>query len=80
MSATVEDRWKELYKKRVAERDEHVRESWVKAMEVRLVREELEKCRKGEGPNALENCKWLADKYVQMLQDNKLKGYKIIET
>jgi hypothetical protein len=42
-------------------------------MEVRLVRDELEKCRKGEGPNAMENCRWLAEKYTQMLQDNKVK-------
>ncbi|KAF7317085.1 hypothetical protein HMN09_00443200 [Mycena chlorophos] len=70
---------KELYRKKLEERDDHIRESWVKAMEVRLVREELEKCRRGEGPNALENCKWLADKYQQMLVDNKLQGYKVIE-
>ncbi|KAJ7454806.1 NADH-ubiquinone oxidoreductase 12 kDa subunit [Mycena latifolia] len=59
--------------------DAFIRESWVKAMEVRLVREELEKCRKGEGSNSMENCRWLADKYAQMLQDNKLQGYKRIE-
>ncbi|KAF7312101.1 hypothetical protein MIND_00222400 [Mycena indigotica] len=78
--STVQDATKELYRKRIEAREDHIRESWVKAMEVQLVREELEKCRKGEGPNALENCKWLAEKYSQMLQDNKLKGYKIIET
>ncbi|KAJ7242773.1 hypothetical protein B0H12DRAFT_1023466, partial [Mycena haematopus] len=54
-------------------RDEHIKESWVKAMEVRLVRDELEKCRKGEGVNAMENCLWLAEKYTQMLQDNKVR-------
>lgn len=53
-------------------RDLVIKESWVKAMEVRLVREELEKCRKGEGPNAMENCRWLAEKYAQMLKDNKV--------
>ncbi|KAJ7178848.1 hypothetical protein C8R43DRAFT_974439 [Mycena crocata] len=60
-------------------RDQHIQESWVKAMEVRLVRDELEKCHKGEGQNALENCRWLAEKYAKMLQDNKLRGYKTIE-
>ncbi|KAJ7056625.1 NADH-ubiquinone oxidoreductase 12 kda subunit mitochondrial precursor [Mycena amicta] len=80
MSATVDDATKEMYRKKIEAREEHIRESWVKAMEVRLVRDELEKCRKGEGPNALENCKWLAEKYADMLQHNKLKGYKIIET
>lgn len=57
----------------MAARDAFVKESWVKAMEVRLVRDELEKCRKGEGANAMENCRWLAEKYAQMLQDNKVR-------
>ena len=46
-------------------------------MEVRLVREELEKCQKGEGVNHYENCKWLADKYLQMLQDNRVRWVNI---
>ncbi|KAF9453439.1 NADH-ubiquinone oxidoreductase 12 kDa subunit [Macrolepiota fuliginosa MF-IS2] len=66
-------------KEKLAERDHHIRESWVKAMEARLVRDELEKCQKGEGVNHYENCKWLADKYIQMLQDNRVKGYKRID-
>lgn len=53
--------------------DEMIKESWVKAMEVRLVREELEKCRKGEGPNAMENCRWLVEKYQQMLVEAKVR-------
>ncbi|KAJ7086067.1 hypothetical protein B0H15DRAFT_845163 [Mycena belliarum] len=69
----------QMYKAKMAAQDAFIRESWVKAMEVRLVRDELEKCRKGEGPNSMENCRWLADKYAQMLQDNKIKGYKVIE-
>ncbi|KAJ7284632.1 hypothetical protein C8J57DRAFT_1497529 [Mycena rebaudengoi] len=60
-------------------RDEHIKESWVKAMEVRLVRDELDKCRKAEGANSLESCRWLAEKYTQMLKDNQLRGYKVIE-
>jgi hypothetical protein len=58
---------------KMAARDDFIKESWVKAMEVRLVRDELEKCRKGEGVNAMENCRWLAEKYTQMLQDNKVR-------
>lgn len=46
-------------------------------MEVRLVRDELEKCQKGEGVNHYENCKWLADKYLQMLQDNRVRRVKL---
>ncbi|KAJ6570216.1 hypothetical protein DFH09DRAFT_1313416 [Mycena vulgaris] len=80
MSAVdADDVSKQMYKAKMVVQNELIKESWVKAMEVRLVRDELEKCRKGEGPNAMENCRWLADKYAQMLQENKLKGYKTIE-
>jgi len=43
-------------------------------MEVRLVRDELEKCQKNEGVNHYENCGWLADKYIQMLQNNRVRA------
>lgn len=58
---------------KLEERDNHIRESWVKAMEVRLVREELEKCQRGEGVNHYENCKWLSEKYLTMLKTNKVR-------
>ncbi|KZT29702.1 hypothetical protein NEOLEDRAFT_1174720 [Neolentinus lepideus HHB14362 ss-1] len=64
---------------RLKARDEHLRESWVHAMEARIVRDELKKCQRGEGVNHLENCKWLADKYADMLKENRVKGYKIID-
>jgi hypothetical protein len=38
-------------------------------MEARLVREELAKCRKGEGVNSYQNCKYLADLYLELLKD-----------
>ena len=41
-------------------------------MEARLVREELEKCLKGEGVNHYENCKWLSDKYLKMMKENRV--------
>jgi hypothetical protein len=41
-------------------------------MQARLVRDELEKCNKYEGVNALQNCKWLADMYIEMLRENKV--------
>lgn len=69
----------ELLKAKIQEREDHLRESWVKAMEARLVQDELVKCHRYEGVNHLENCKWLADKYIQMLQENRVKGYKKIE-
>ncbi|KAH7930233.1 hypothetical protein BV22DRAFT_1001209, partial [Leucogyrophana mollusca] len=64
---------------RLQEREDFVRESWVKAMEARLVRDELVKCQRYESVNHLENCRWLAEKYSKMLQENKVKGYKKID-
>ena len=41
-------------------------------MEVRLVRDELDKCHKAEGVNHYENCQWLAAKYLHMMKDNRV--------
>ena len=49
-----------------------MKESWVKAMELRLVRAELDKCHKGEGVNHYENCGWLAEKVLQMMRENRV--------
>ena len=54
-------------------REDHIRESWVKAMELRLVQQELNKCHLAEGVNHYENCKWLAEKYLDMLKTNKVR-------
>ncbi|GHJ90353.1 hypothetical protein NliqN6_6755 [Naganishia liquefaciens] len=75
MSANIDD-----YKKTLSERDNHIRESWVKAMEARIVREELVKCQRGEGVNHYKKCHHLAEMYTGMIRDNKVKGYKIIDT
>ncbi|EAU85528.1 NADH-ubiquinone oxidoreductase 12 kDa subunit [Coprinopsis cinerea okayama7 len=66
-------------KAELTKREEFLRESWVRAMEARLVQEELGKCHQGEGVNHYENCKWLADKYLTMLRENRVKGYKHID-
>lgn len=58
---------------RLTARDEHVRQSWVKSMEARLVRDELEKCQKAEGVNGWENCRWLSEKYLGLLTSNKVR-------
>jgi hypothetical protein len=42
-------------------------------MEARLVRDELDKCHRAEGVNHYENCKWLADKYLTMLRENRVR-------
>jgi len=53
-------------------REEHVRESWIKAMEARIVRGQLQKCYRGEGVNQLQNCKELAERYASMIRENKV--------
>ncbi|KIL64241.1 hypothetical protein M378DRAFT_11618 [Amanita muscaria Koide BX008] len=75
---SLESRTAEI-KAKFQERDEFIRESWVKAMEAKLVRDELEKCHRAEGVNHYENCKWLTDKYLKMLRENRVKGYKHID-
>jgi len=77
-STNAEERAAQI-KAKLEERDHHVRESWVKAMEARLVREELDKCHKSEGVNHYENCRWLSEKYLTMLKENKVKGYKEVD-
>jgi len=59
---------------KLQERENHLRESWVQAMEARLVRDELVKCQRYEGVNHLENCSWLAQKYIKMLQENRVRS------
>ncbi|KAK0495383.1 NADH-ubiquinone oxidoreductase 12 kDa subunit [Armillaria luteobubalina] len=77
---SVTDEQKAAIKAKLEAREEHIRESWVKAMEARLMRDELEKCHRSEGVNHYENCKWLVDKYLVMLKENKVHGYKHIDT
>ncbi|KAG9315252.1 hypothetical protein JVU11DRAFT_4386 [Chiua virens] len=58
---------------KLQEREDFIRESWIKAMEARLVRDELVKCQRHEGVNSLENCRWLSEKYAQMLLGNRVR-------
>lgn len=39
------------------------------------MREELNKCYRGEGVNHLKNCKELADLYTRMIRDNKVRFF-----
>ena len=57
---------------KLQEREELMMESWVKTMELRLVRDELDKCHKAEGVNHYENCRWLAEKYLHMMRENRV--------
>jgi len=66
-------------KARLAARDAHIRESWVRAMETRIVHDMLKDCHRVEGVNHYENCQELAEKYTSMLADNRVKGYKQVD-
>ncbi|RWA05826.1 hypothetical protein EKO27_g9278 [Xylaria grammica] len=55
--------------------DAVVREQWVKIMMGRLVRDELSKCYYREGVNHLEKCGPLRERYLQLLKDNRVRGY-----
>jgi NADH dehydrogenase (ubiquinone) 1 beta subcomplex subunit 10 len=61
------------YTARVNEREQLIRESWIRTMEARLVREELDKCVRHEGVNHYENCRDLSQRYIQMLRDNRVR-------
>lgn len=54
-------------------RDAKIRENWVRTMEARLVREELQKCHKAEGVNHYQVCNELAKKYLSLLEDAKVR-------
>jgi hypothetical protein len=58
------------------EKELAVREVWVKLMEARLVRDELDKCHRGEGVNHYENCKWLSELYLGKMRD--VKASKVV--
>ncbi|KAH8100903.1 hypothetical protein BXZ70DRAFT_972107 [Cristinia sonorae] len=76
--AIDEARYAELQKKK-QEREEHTRESWVRAMEARIVNDNLLKCHRIEGVNHYEKCKHLADRYLELLKDARVKGFKVID-
>ena len=56
---------------KLQEREELMMESWVRAMQLRLVRDELDKCHKAEGVNHYENCRWLAEKVLDMMREKE---------
>lgn len=57
---------------RLAARDAHIRESWVQAMEARIVRDQLQSCYRAEGVNHYEACRELSEKYITMLKENRV--------
>lgn len=55
--------------------DSMIREQWVRVSALKTVRRALEKCYKISGVNHYEECKPLAEKYMQMLPDHRVSGY-----
>ncbi|CAO1613808.1 unnamed protein product [Sympodiomycopsis kandeliae] len=82
MSGFNEDKHKSTEEMRAVldARAEQVRQDWVKTMEARIVREELQKCRKAEGINSYYYCKPLVETYLGLLRDAKANGHKFMET
>ncbi|RUS17283.1 hypothetical protein BC937DRAFT_90161, partial [Endogone sp. FLAS-F59071] len=60
----------------LAAREQKLRDDWVRAMEVRVIREQLSKCYKTEGVNHYQNCRHLADLYLQAIRQNNVVGYR----
>lgn len=54
-------------------RDHKIREFWVKTMEAKIVRDELDKCHRAEGVNHYENCKWLSELYLNKLEQTRVR-------
>ncbi|KAG9017617.1 hypothetical protein FRB90_000487 [Tulasnella sp. 427] len=79
MSTPANEAIAKEYKETLASRDKHIKDSWVSAMEVRIVREELIKCHKSEGVNHYAECKHLSELYLKLMKENKVKGYKQID-
>jgi len=69
----------EQYRATLASREQHIRETWVDAMEARIVRDELVKCQKAEGVNHYAECRHLAELYLAMMKTSKVTGYKTID-
>ncbi|CAJ0844868.1 12691_t:CDS:2 [Entrophospora sp. SA101] len=60
-------------------REQKIREDWVKAMEFRMIRNKLNQCYKTEGVNHHQNCKELSDMYLNLLNDSKVRGWRVLD-
>ncbi|KAK9450374.1 uncharacterized protein V1518DRAFT_413694 [Limtongia smithiae] len=63
---------------RAAQRSE-MQHQWVKLYALRTVRDALRLCYETRGVNALEDCRDLALRYLEMLPTHKLHGYSAIQ-
>ncbi|CAO1617755.1 unnamed protein product [Parajaminaea phylloscopi] len=69
----------EELKEKLDNRNERIRQQWIKTFEARIVREELQKCQKAEGVNHYAVCRPLAETYLDLLKDAKVKGFTIVD-
>ncbi|CAO3570099.1 unnamed protein product [Mortierella alpina] len=56
-----------------------VRESWISAMEGRIVQQELKKCYRAEGVNHYQNCRHLVELYMTALKEKRVEGWRKVE-
>ncbi|RKP05765.1 hypothetical protein THASP1DRAFT_32401 [Thamnocephalis sphaerospora] len=56
-------------------RSQEIREQWVRVMEARIIREKLSKCYRTQGVNHYEQCRHLADAYMERLPNARVTGY-----
>ncbi|WFD29211.1 hypothetical protein MSPP1_000217 [Malassezia sp. CBS 17886] len=59
--------------------EDAIREEWIKAVELRLVRDELQKCHRAEGENHYLVCQPIVKVYTDMLKDAKIRGYRTVD-
>lgn len=52
-----------------------LREQWIRSNALRVCRNALEKCYKHHGVNHYEECRDLAEKYLQMLPTHQVTGF-----
>uniref|UniRef100_A0A060T4C2 ARAD1A15818p n=1 Tax=Blastobotrys adeninivorans TaxID=409370 RepID=A0A060T4C2_BLAAD len=52
-----------------------IREQWIRVEALKVLRGALEKCFQTQGSNQYENCKDLAERYLDMLPNHKVQGY-----
>ncbi|KAK9470270.1 uncharacterized protein V1510DRAFT_405189 [Dipodascopsis tothii] len=58
-----------------AAQDSALKEQFVRLYALRTVREALQKCYKSQQVNHYENCKDIAEKYLDMLPTHRINGY-----
>ncbi|AOA61624.1 Subunit of mitochondrial NADH:ubiquinone oxidoreductase (complex I) [Komagataella phaffii CBS 7435] len=52
-----------------------LREQWIRVSALKVCRKALESCYKTSGPNHYEDCREIAEKYLNMLPDHRIQGF-----